>query len=87
MLPPAQKNKVCPSLLAMPRRWTRPQATEYHLGLLKAKLARYRAELLEPTSKSGGAGTGFEVQKSGDAVRIYTRSALTATHAATSAYR
>lgn len=43
------------------------QATEYHLGLLKAKLARYRAELLEPTSKSGGPGTGFDVQKSGDA--------------------
>jgi len=43
------------------------KATEYHLGLLKAKLARYRAELLEPTSKSGGAGTGFDVQKSGDA--------------------
>ncbi|TFK93550.1 developmentally regulated GTP-binding protein [Polyporus arcularius HHB13444] len=43
------------------------KATEYHLGLLKAKLARYRAQLLEPTSKSGGAGTGFDVQKSGDA--------------------
>ncbi|KAH9912237.1 developmentally regulated GTP-binding protein, partial [Epithele typhae] len=42
-------------------------ATEYHLGLLKAKLARYRAQLLEPTTKSGGAGTGFDVQKSGDA--------------------
>ena len=28
-------------------------ATEYHLGLLKAKLARYRAQLIEPTSKSG----------------------------------
>ncbi|KAH9853095.1 developmentally regulated GTP-binding protein [Lenzites betulinus] len=43
------------------------KATEYHLGLLKAKLARYRAQLLEPTAKSGGAGTGFDVQKSGDA--------------------
>ena len=43
------------------------QATEYHLGLLKAKLARYRAQLLEPTSKSGPAGVGFDVQKSGDA--------------------
>lgn len=43
------------------------KATEYHLGLLKAKLARYRAQLLEPSSKSGGAGTGFDVQKSGDA--------------------
>ncbi|KAF9821818.1 hypothetical protein IEO21_00248 [Rhodonia placenta] len=43
------------------------KATEYHLGLLKAKLARYRAQLLEPATKSGGAGTGFDVQKSGDA--------------------
>ncbi|KAG8928301.1 Developmentally-regulated GTP-binding protein 2 [Tulasnella sp. 418] len=43
------------------------QATEYHLGLLKAKLARYRVQLLEPTSKSGKSGEGFDVQKSGDA--------------------
>ncbi|KAI0343997.1 P-loop containing nucleoside triphosphate hydrolase protein [Trametopsis cervina] len=43
------------------------KATEYHLGLLKAKLARYRAQLLEPTAKSGGGGSGFDVQKSGDA--------------------
>lgn len=43
------------------------KATEYHLGLLKAKLAKYRAQLLEPTGKSGGGGAGFDVQKSGDA--------------------
>ncbi|KAG6837876.1 hypothetical protein H0H93_013029 [Arthromyces matolae] len=43
------------------------KATEYHLGLLKAKLARYRAQLLEPAAKSGQTGTGFDVQKSGDA--------------------
>ncbi|KAL1757246.1 developmentally regulated GTP-binding protein [Schizophyllum commune] len=43
------------------------KATEYHLGLLKAKLARYRAQLLEPAAKSSGGGTGFDVQKSGDA--------------------
>ncbi|GEM12059.1 developmentally regulated GTP-binding protein 2 [Rhodotorula toruloides] len=42
------------------------KATEYHLGLLKAKLARYRAELLEGQSaKSGGKGEGFDVAKSG----------------------
>lgn len=43
------------------------KATEHHLGMLKAKLARYRAQLLEPTSKSGSSGVGFEVQKAGDA--------------------
>jgi len=37
------------------------------LGLLKAKLAKYRAELLEPTGKSGAKGEGFDVMKSGDA--------------------
>lgn len=66
----AQKNKVWNSyILSLYIVWylMSSQATEYHLGLLKAKLARYRAELLEPTSKSGGAGTGFDVQKSGDA--------------------
>lgn len=41
-------------------------ATEYHLGLLKAKLAKYRSELLEP-SKKGEKGDGFDVLKSGDA--------------------
>ena len=35
--------------------------------MLKAKLARYRAQLLEPTTKGGPAGVGFEVQKAGDA--------------------
>ncbi|KAJ3120306.1 Developmentally-regulated GTP-binding protein 2 [Nowakowskiella sp. JEL0407] len=43
------------------------KATEYHLGLLKAKLAKYRTMLLEPTGKSGPKGVGFEVVRSGDA--------------------
>merc|ERR1712000_233621 len=42
------------------------KATEYHLGLLKGKLARLRAQLLEPGPGAGGGG-GFDVSKSGDA--------------------
>nr|KYP69358.1 Developmentally-regulated GTP-binding protein 1 [Cajanus cajan] len=43
------------------------KATAHHLGLLKAKLAKLRRELLTPTSKGGGgAGEGFDVTKSGD---------------------
>lgn len=41
-------------------------ATEYHLGVLKAKLAKYRSELLAPSKKSKD-GEGFDVLKSGDA--------------------
>lgn len=44
------------------------KATEYHIGLLKGKLARYRQQLLEPApGSSSQPGQGFEVQKSGDA--------------------
>ncbi len=43
------------------------KATEYHLGTLKAKLAKYRSQLLEPTGKKGEKGEGFDVLKSGDA--------------------
>lgn len=42
-------------------------ATEYHLGLLKAKLAKYRAQLLEPSKSAAAKGEGFDVMKSGDA--------------------
>jgi len=43
------------------------KATEYHLGILKAKLARYRAQLLEGPKSKGGPGEGFDVTKAGDA--------------------
>ena len=43
------------------------KATNYHLGTLKAKLAKYRAQLLEPAGKKGPEGEGFDVMKSGDA--------------------
>lgn len=42
------------------------KATEYHLGVLKAKLAKYRAQLMEPQGKKE-KGEGFDVMKSGDA--------------------
>jgi len=45
------------------------KATSYHLGILKAKLAKYKRELLMPGKGSGGggAGEGFDVTKTGDA--------------------
>uniref|UniRef100_A0A7S2WHM0 Developmentally-regulated GTP-binding protein 1 n=1 Tax=Mucochytrium quahogii TaxID=96639 RepID=A0A7S2WHM0_9STRA len=43
------------------------KATAKHLGLLKAKLAKLRTELLiGGKSSGGGAGEGFDVTKSGD---------------------
>jgi len=43
------------------------KATEYHLGILKAKLAKCRQQLLEPVGKTKEKGEGFDVMKSGDA--------------------
>ena len=44
-----------------------PQATEYHLGQLKAKLAKLRTQLQEPApGASKGGGEGFEVARFGD---------------------
>ena len=44
------------------------KATEYHLGLLKARLAKLRTQLIEGEAGKGGAkGEGFDVMKSGDA--------------------
>jgi ribosome-interacting GTPase 1 len=41
------------------------KATSHHLGILKAKLAKLRRELLTPTSSGGGPGVGFDVAKTG----------------------
>lgn len=45
------------------------KATEYHLGLLKAKLAKYRSQIIEGEKKAsaGGKGEGFDVERHGDA--------------------
>lgn len=41
------------------------KATEKHIGLLKAKLAKLRREILTPKGSKGG-GEGFDVTKAGD---------------------
>ncbi|EPZ32677.1 P-loop containing nucleoside triphosphate hydrolase protein [Rozella allomycis CSF55] len=41
------------------------KATSYHLGQLKAKLAKLRRELLTPKGGGGATGEGFDVAKTG----------------------
>lgn len=48
-------------------RTQRNKATMGHLGLLKARLAKLRRELITPKGKGGGPGEGFDVAKTGDA--------------------
>ncbi|OIO21362.1 GTP-binding protein [Candidatus Micrarchaeota archaeon CG11_big_fil_rev_8_21_14_0_20_47_5] len=48
------------------------KATEYHLGLLKAKIAKLKREQFERTSSGGGGGGGgFAAKKSGDATVVF----------------
>ena len=42
------------------------KATEGHLGLLKARMAKLKAQLLEPPKGGGGKSEGFDVGKYGD---------------------
>ncbi|GAB7345049.1 hypothetical protein MBLNU457_3462t2 [Dothideomycetes sp. NU457] len=41
------------------------KATSFHLGQLKAKLAKLKRELLTPSSSGGGGGVGFDVARTG----------------------
>lgn len=70
--------------------------TEFHLGQLKAKLAKLRRELLLPTGGGGGPGIGFDVAKTGIASvgfvgfpsvgKSTLLSKLTGTHSEVAAY-
>ncbi|HSB46744.1 MAG TPA: GTP-binding protein [Candidatus Bilamarchaeum sp.] len=42
------------------------KATEYHIGIIKSKIAQLRRELISP-KKHGASAGGFDVRKSGDA--------------------
>jgi len=48
-------------------RTQRNKATMGHLGVLKARLAKLKRDLLMPKSGGGGGGEGFDVSKTGDA--------------------
>ncbi|MDD5337133.1 MAG: GTP-binding protein [Candidatus ainarchaeum sp.] len=48
------------------RRTQKNKATEYHIGLLKAKIAKHRRALISP-AKSGSGLPSFDVKKNGDA--------------------
>ncbi|KAG9100946.1 hypothetical protein FRC06_003513 [Ceratobasidium sp. 370] len=73
------------------------KATSYHLGLLKAKLAKLRRELISPAGGGGGgAGVGFDVARTGIASvgfvgfpsvgKSTLMSKLTGTHSEAAAY-
>jgi len=48
-------------------RTQRNKATESHFGVLKARLAKLRRELIAPKGGGGSSGEGFDVAKTGDA--------------------
>uniref|UniRef100_A0A668TX32 Developmentally regulated GTP binding protein 1 n=1 Tax=Oreochromis aureus TaxID=47969 RepID=A0A668TX32_OREAU len=61
-------NKMNEYLLINMARTQKNKATAHHLGLLKARLAKLRRELITPKGGSGGGtGEGFDVAKTGDA--------------------
>src|SRR5271157_4915265 len=44
--------------------------TEHHVGLLRAKLSRLKAEQEEQQSRRSGSSIGYDVKKSGDATVV-----------------
>jgi hypothetical protein len=46
------------------------KATEFHIGILKSKIAKLKKDLSAP-KKSGGSSGGFDVKKSGDSTVVF----------------
>lgn len=64
---PPTYNTMMSVFLFQMARTQRNKATAGHLGLLKARLAKLRRELIAPKGGGGATEQGFEVAKTGDA--------------------
>src|SRR5579862_3637041 len=47
------------------------KATERHIGLLRAKLAKLKQEQEEQQSRKSGGGSGYDLKKSGDGTVVF----------------
>ncbi|KAG1682434.1 Developmentally-regulated GTP-binding protein 1 [Nymphon striatum] len=64
----SEKSKGETGVMRLMARTQKNKATAGHLGLLKARMAKLRRELITPKGGSGGGtGEGFDVAKTGDA--------------------
>ncbi|HQT44390.1 MAG TPA: 50S ribosome-binding GTPase, partial [Candidatus Micrarchaeota archaeon] len=47
------------------------KATEFHIGILNAKIAKLKRELISPSKSGGAKGGGFDVRKTGDSTVVF----------------
>lgn len=47
------------------------KATEFHIGILKAKIAKLKREMISPSKSGGAKAGGFDVRKTGDSTVVF----------------